>query len=352
MIDIRATAEKVLDIMGRAHSRVSVLKMDRSTESRPGYAFLVFADDEKAPAAVIKATPDGHQALRIRQEFDNLTQIQACQCGRLKATVPEPLLYEERSGVTLLAETAKPGRLMRNFPPDAYFSSARFSGHFDAVIEWLHAYHCAMTPAENGAESSNIDRMLTGALARFRGDHAVSARLDVLLNDSLDALASQKIPLSPRHGDFCTANIMVSGGSSIAVIDWEYPSEPGWPLTDLLHFIASIWSIPFKKGVRGLRDNYHRLFFAEHLHRHRIRYAVSRYLRRLGVKEDIALFLSAMSWVFYANRKRAEISAIAQTSGVVVENAIHCPVIMIDRNRCLNLEMLAEERDRYIFSDL
>jgi hypothetical protein len=42
-----------------------------------------------------------------------------------------------------------------------------------------------------------------------------------------------------RHGDFCTANVVVRCGA-VGVLDWEFPLEHRLPLFDLFYFFSSL----------------------------------------------------------------------------------------------------------------
>jgi SAM-dependent methyltransferase len=54
----------------------------------------------------------------------------------------------------------------------------------------------------------------------------------------IKALANIKIPVTPEHGDFCNANIIVDK-SKVYVVDWEFYEEFGDPFYDFLFFILT-----------------------------------------------------------------------------------------------------------------
>src|SRR6185295_18572183 len=85
-----------------------------------------------------------------------------------------------------------------------------------------------------------------------------------LLDETREQLSGARIPASPWHGDFCTANVVVAPDDRLAVIDWEYTIEPISPLADLLYFLSSCWCVPYAKGAAARRANFERMFFGPH----------------------------------------------------------------------------------------
>jgi hypothetical protein len=126
------------------------------------------------------------------------------------------------------------------------------------------------------------------------------------------------------------------------VIDWEYPLGKTWPLADLLYFTTSTWCIPYRKGSDAVEENYRNLFFRPHGFSHLIQDAVDGTVNRLGLPREVALPLSVLCWTAFANRKRDE---LARDPG---RETGHLPLILIREDACLNLEILAELRDRFL----
>ena len=50
-------------------------------------------------------------------------------------------------------------------------------------------------------------------------------------------LEGVELPLMMRHGDFCTANLVLQD-SGVGVFDWEFPLRHRLPLFDLFYFFA------------------------------------------------------------------------------------------------------------------
>jgi len=211
-------------------------------------------------------------------------------------------------------------------------------------VDWLDGFRLAM--AADGPDTASVPAADRAAksIELYRQTHRVSPTLSDLLDETAQALGTATFPEAPWHGDFCTANLVVPDDRRVFVIDWEYPLANSWPLSDLLYFLCSTWCVPYRKGLAALKNNYGSLFFESHTFSKPLRASIDLHLQRLGIERSLLLPLSVITWVAYANRKQDELEASQQhrASG-------HMPLIMIESGSCLNLEILAEKRDRYIF---
>jgi len=343
-------AEEILRNVGTVFDRLSVIQINRSTQVETCLGFLVFVDEKKAPLLFLKATPDQKKGMLIEQEFDNLSLLHNYGSVLLKKTIPKPLSFMKFNDFTVLVETATPGTKMKRLPQGPYFSSNRFRHHFRKVVRWLYEFQQTAAFFQTFFSSSDIEDMLTNHTKAYRNCYDRSHELDDLLDEAMGLLKEGGISLVPRHGDFCTANILVSETEQMSVIDWESFLAWGWPLSDLLYFISSIWCIPYQKGLNALKDNYFRLFFTRNRHADLIREAVSWYLEKLGVKTDLTLPLSIIVWVIYANQKQVELGGEAIGKEGRIKVGEHLPLIIVEDNYCMNLEILAENRNRYILN--
>ena len=341
MIDVFAIVEDLGRRRGQDAGRISVIELNRSGPAQRAVALLAFLDGAPEPIAFIKATSDAGRAGALEQEFANLTRLSRGG-DPFRRSIPEPLYCEKIGELTVLAESAKPGTRMKDLPPDRYFGSPEFRTHFSTAIRWLATFssvaseEVAPSPADGAAREVTL----------FRATHRVSPALDALLDDSLRALEDREIPLTPSHGDFCTANV-IPGDGGIFVIDWEYPLAPTWPLSDLLYFITSTWCTPYAKGREALQSNFRSLFFTPHPFADLIRHETTWYASQLSIPADLLLPLSTLCWTAYANRKHAELEQ-ARTGGAPANESGHLPLVMISDSACLNLELLAAHRSDYL----
>jgi len=351
-MDVLSIAKDTLHRAGIAFKSLSVIAMNRSGATYTSVTLLIFVDQEKDPLVIMKITPSLEIAKSLEQEFKNLSFLYHHGSPQFIKTIPEPLYFGKFNNLTIFAEMAKPGKPMKNFPPDRYFSSKRFELHFANVVQWLYEFHQCMADNQTIPVSLDTKNTLTNPIEEYRHSFRLSARLDYLLDETIECIKQANIPTTPWHRDFCTENILVLNEQQISVIDWEYPLVNSWPLSDLLYFITSIWCIPYKKGKSGIVRNYRHLLFANHRHTDLIRESVSWYMGKLGIKTDLVLSLSVIVWVLYANGKQQLIEISDKGKGAGSEQPEPFPLIMFENNKCLNLEILAENREGYILNFL
>lgn len=337
MIDVFAIVEDVARRRGVDAGRISVIELNRSGPVQTALALLVFQDGGGEPLAFIKASTDAARAAALRREFDNLTRLTRGDLDFLR-TIPEPLYCEELGSLTVLAESAGPGTRMKDFPPDTYFASRRFRETYAACVRWLArlAETLSEEPAVLPKDAARRE------IERYRGRHRVSPALAGLLDESLRAVENASIPGAPSHGDFCTANVIIRSDGGLFVIDWEYPLGRTWPLADLLYFTTSTWCIPYRKGSDAVEENYRSLFFRPHGFSELIRDAAADYAKAVGLSPELMLPLSVLCWTAFANRKHDELAC-----GERRETG-HLPLILVREDACINLEILAEQRDSYL----
>jgi aminoglycoside phosphotransferase (APT) family kinase protein len=307
---------------------------------------MVFADDQALPAAFIKATCSPARAEALQCEYDNLTYLLRQLPQPLSGTVPRPLYFGRLDGYVVLAQSAGPGQRMKNFWPDSYFRSNRYRTDFQNVIDWLVEFQRALAGVDLATDPRGSPARPEQEIAAYRGSFRVSSRLDELLVWSAECLKERDYVLSPWHGDFCTANILVADRKRICVIDWEQRLSRSWPLMDLLYFLSSLWCVPYRKGINQRALNYRQLFFGEHDQSTMIRAAGRRIANELEIDARDLVALSTLVWVVFANRKLAWRDPESQRGG----GSSHRPLIMLRDQSCLNLELLATHRDRYVFT--
>ena len=345
-MDAVSLAGEVLNRAGIRRAGVSVIGMNRSQPGQDQLALLVFIDGRTEPALFVKATPDPRAAQALRRESDNLSFLARRLGPTLERTVPATVWFGELDGLTVLAETAMSGTRMKNFPPQRYFRSARFLRHLANVVAWLGSFQEALT-ADRGVPITPADGA-RGEIEAYRAGFRVSSRLDDLLAESAERLMGRGDLLGPWHGDFCTANVLVANDRDATIIDWEQPLVRTSPLADLLHFLASVWCVPYKKGAAARVTNYLTMFFGEHRLTRPVVDAARGFTRRLGLESSDLLGLSVLAWVAHANRKRRLLSHHAAAAEGA--SAAHWPLVMFEDESCLNLELLAEHRNRYVLS--
>jgi hypothetical protein len=336
VIDVFAILEDLAERRGVARRRISVIELNRSGPKEAAVALLAFEDGGREPIAFVKATSDTTRGKTLRREHANLERLAREGDEAFRETVPAPLYCTEIGELTVLATSARSGTRMKDFPPDRYFGSRRFRDDYARSLRWLLQFHETLgTGAIEGAGAA-------GTLARYRDSHHVSTQLAALLHDAEELLAPVSLPGVASHGDYCTANVLLPEGGGWFVVDWEYPLDAGWPLADLLYFTCSTWCVPYAKSRQALVRNFEQLFFEPHGFSELIRDAVEHYLEQLALGPELKLPLSVVAWAAFANRKRSELAGTAD------DPASHMPLILLQDEACLNLEILAENRERYL----
>jgi aminoglycoside phosphotransferase len=330
-VDLNGIAAEVLTHAGVGFESLSVLELNRSSGSNPSLVLLVFVDRRPEPAALIKLTREPGASARLEAEHRNLTLL-AESSAAAAGHVPRPLFLGECRGFSVLAESALPGVRLKNLAPERYFRSRRFPVHLTGIVDFLSALR-------TGTSLPAIERAAP-SIESFRNHFDRSPAVDALLDGTLEDLAGADLPAVHGHGDFCTANLLVDD-DRIGVIDWEYPLDAGRPGSDLFYCLSSFWCIPYRSGVEGRVANYREIFFGDHRHGKTIRAEIRRYFESLEIPVELTRPLAVSSWVDYANRKRRLIAAAGDRGGATAEIE---PLTLLVDNRCLNLEIIAEER--------
>jgi len=340
VIDLGGIVHEVLGLAGIRATSVSMIELDRSGVDEPLVAVLAFIDDAREPAAFLKLTSDGPAAASLDSEYGNLVRLAEQLPEAMRATVPRPLYRGQVRGLAVLAETVLPGARMKNLS-GGWFRSAAFSPALERVMDWLDEFSASDTLAGSRSTSERAGEIVD----RYRDRFDRSPEADRLLDEAVASTVDIPLPTVPAHGDFCVENVLVAEGGRIGVIDWEHPLDDGWPLADLLHFIASLWCIPHGKSAATRVENHRRMFYGDHPRRDLFRKRVAGHLRRLGIDPGRAVPLSALAWAQYANRKMQGVPAAADPPDTM-------PRIFIEDRRCVNLELLALEVGSYLFAGL
>lgn len=349
MMDIARIVRSALEQTGLTWRSSSFILADRCYPGRGNHILFVFLDGAATPGLVIKVASDPDRAEALRQETLNLARIAASASQAFIRTVPAVLHQGKVDDKVVQVQTTMPGATMTR-QPGAYFSARRFTQDLRGLLGWLVAL--AGEPLEDlpVAAEARGPHGPAEAVAVFRERHRQSARLDVLLDRTCAQLTEQPPPRVPRHGDFCAANVMVARPGQIGVIDWEAPLERTWPLADLVYFLASVPAAPIGAGGQRWLDGYRRLLFGKHPGVQQLQEPIRDAVRSAGLAPEATVGLSAMAWVVFANRKQAELDAMQARSGVRLNDEEHLPLINLEAGHCLNLELLAEQRQDYLLS--
>ncbi len=192
---------------------------------------------------------------RERQALDLLQAIAPSKA----ACTPRVLAFEKLQQRWLLIETAVRGRQM---------SVVANHGHLDSyvklVLAWLIDLHLSTSAAREGDEW--LDRLVFSPFAQLRFASELSG-LDSSRFDRcrywLESLADSSCPCVFEHGDFGSANILISPDGRPGAVDWEHSEPHGLPAVDLFYFLTSLAILTHRaKTRREFVAAFHEAFFA------------------------------------------------------------------------------------------
>jgi len=350
-MNLPGLAEDALRQAGIPFNRLSGIQMNRTPLGGHCGIFMIFTDGAPQPSFVLRVSRDPGQVASFEVSYQNLQALQAALPPAFHRSVPTPLLLEARAGLTCFLESALPGTPIKKLPPNRYFRSNAFALDFEAVVDWVVVFNTALGVDSRSLTDAWQTRLLRDPIADYRDRFTVSPALDGLLDETAAVLRDAALTLAPRHADFCAANVLIDRGHTVRVIDWEQKLSPTWPFGDLLHFMNSVWCMPHGRGVAAQERNYRALFFTPTPLTSPLQRGVRRYTERLGITPRLLLPLSVMAWVQHALYKAASVSRLSASPD---EEEALMPYVhhitIINRDQCLNLEVLAAERDRYVFA--
>lgn len=278
-----ATVKACVDGFARKHPQPGlrterVVGLDATHGLIDGYCYLFFGEDG-SPIWVAKAARTEAGRAVFDTEYENLERLEASGMNAERPTVPAPLgrWHDGRTSVTL--QTALAGPLMKNVPGSSLFSPAAAGASLERVFDWwLHFQRCLGTRRLRLAGESYAAAVLE-PIARFRRRYLLEAEETTFLDRRFEgerALCGIELPLMARHGDFCTANVVLQEGG-LGVFDWEFPLEHRLPLFDLFYFFSSL-RFPYT-GRRG-ESAHLQSFAAVYWQDSYLRTAVTNLLRR------------------------------------------------------------------------
>ncbi|MBN2498626.1 MAG: aminoglycoside phosphotransferase family protein [Deltaproteobacteria bacterium] len=330
-MNLHAILAAVTKAAGLGASRASWLLLDRSAPGEAGQVLIVFLEGQ--PRLTVKLSSDPARADALDREHANLLHLS--RLPELCGSVPAAIFAGRAGGAGICVQGFVPGI------PLSRLGKRACDRAFEQALAWLGRFQRLASP---------LDRPPARALARvaaedYRRLFRSSRRLSALLAESVEGLDPGTRPVA-CHGDFCAANLLWERASdSLGVIDWEYPLEPRLPVFDLLTLLASLRTRPADRGARHLCAFFSRPAGSA------IR-AVEVFMRAAGTPPEQAIYQSALSWAQLACRKKRELDAMAASSGVRLPDAAHLPLVLIEADRCLNLEWLAERRGEHLLSRL
>ena len=208
---------------------------------------FVFEGKAKTPACVAKFYEKINEK-EAKIKFENLIFLKSKLNDRLKKTIPDPLLFEDRGGHILFIESMLTGEKIPEMVkrhPNFLFRNM-LSDYFDDVIDWLIMFHKETQSCEVKFTHEQRKEYLLAPIAYFT-EHTTLSEIETKYFENFikktDMIIGKKIPLVCCHGDFWTENIIYDK-NRIGVVDWGGMLKNQPPFFDLFMFISS-WRFPF-----------------------------------------------------------------------------------------------------------
>jgi hypothetical protein len=194
--------------------------------------FLLFADANPAPFAIVKVPLFEDGDYFVRTEYEVLTKLLAANFHKNKVFVPCCWLIETPQGRPALLESALKGTPFRK----AIKRSRNHEGLLVAV-NWITQLH-QRTRVEHTFTAENYQEFITNPI-KHAIDHHVSCDMEAdslyRIARRLEKLIGKSVPLVCSHNDFRVSNVRIHG-TTLLVHDWEFAAWPGLPMLDLLNF--------------------------------------------------------------------------------------------------------------------
>lgn len=285
--------------------------LDDSTQATEGCILLIFGDTSPMPLLVAKVAPTERAWTRAGKpvyeiEFENLVELERKGMNAGHRTTPEPIgmWHEDRILVTL--QSALPGRLLKNMAGRSIFSTARAPDTIDGVLGWWLRFQRAFGVERREMTDEVYRTEVLSPLSSFRRRFVTGREEQRFLDRTFleeRKLLGARIPWTVRHGDFCTANIVLQP-QGVGVFDWEFPLTHQLPLFDLFGFFAST-RFPFV-GTRGESnhfDSFLEVYWgSSHLNRI-FRESLRRTCTELEIPQELVGDLLVLSLIQIANLK-------------------------------------------------
>ena len=211
-----------------ASSRVDLIKLHNGVGFRnPKVSFVVFVNDE--PRAFLKSVRFPADNGIVDHAHEGLGRASAVASDiQPSARIPNASWVASNGAHRVCAETLLAGRPLDRSNADEKAKA----------FAWLDAFAVKNKGSEMNA--ADVRLVLETLLKDMKSvDLQFLAEVRQTFEKALviaggDAL---QLPHVPAHGDFTPANLLIDGGGSLGIIDWDRYGDITMPLFDLLTFL-------------------------------------------------------------------------------------------------------------------
>lgn len=148
---------------------------------------------------------------------------------------PEPLAQGTLQGLTYYVERAVPGIVLSE--ADNVLDRGAFAKKVAQLVRALGAV--GVRRATVGPASAIHRRLAVETVAKLERAGASAAACSALADRVSKALCDGTWQLGLTHGDLSVENVFVDRGEISGVIDWEYATDEGLPVLDMIGYLES-----------------------------------------------------------------------------------------------------------------
>jgi hypothetical protein len=291
---------------GRSDVRMDrVVCLDVTNRLIDGTCYLL-GDADRFPQVVAKVarTPQGQAVFET--EFETLRDLQRIGMNESRQTTPEPLDLHREGDTLITLQSALPGTLMKNMPGSSLFSVSRADESIALVTTWWGEFQRRFGQKRLVVTEERYESEVLAHVRRFKNRFLLGTEERELLSRRFERerpLLGTELPFMARHGDFCTAN-MVLQDAGVGVFDWEFRLSHQTPLFDLLFFFSSV-RYPYAgyRGESGHFDSFVEVYWGDSYFSRAAHKALLLACSTFGVPVDTLPDLLLLSLLQVANMK-------------------------------------------------
>jgi len=224
---------------------------DYQNSTRRQAMLFLFDQELPVPYALAKVTRQTNQCAILKREFNTLVNLHKSLAQELRTTIPQPLAFIERDGLTVICETFLPGRSIYYSMRNTWHPRRHASHHFGQAMEWLVQFQKATLMSDGYLDEWLMREHVMRPLESFQRHFKLSTHERQMIRyviESAHKLQGERLPLVMRQGDFWARNL-IENGNKVGVVDWERFSKRSTPFSDLFMFATSYGlSYPWKLG--------------------------------------------------------------------------------------------------------
>lgn len=282
-----------LEALGLASRKpLSALMVTPRFHTSRNAVFLLFPEGSADPVLVAKVSRRDDPGGFLSREAANLETIQAMRPGGFDS-IPRLVACDVHEQELVLVETAITGRLMR---PSLVRRDPEHC--IEAVMDWLEEIRvCASGPRQ--WDTPTYDRLVNQPLTfltwALTGDRR-GLELIERTRDLIRPLSTLVLPRVLEHGDLGSPNLFLTGHQRLGVVDWELSDPEGFPLTDLLFFLAFVAGARRSNAQGGMREAFQHTFFGSSAWGRKY---VTQYARTMALPRDAIGPLFLLCWCRY-----------------------------------------------------